>query len=167
MIRLAHSSDLTEIKALTGACAIALQKRKIFQWNENYPSIDKLSSDIDKQELFILEEDGSVMGIVVLTLEMNEVYGKVDWLTPDGRNLYVHRLAISPTHWGKGYGRQLMDFAEDLAKKKNFASVRLDTFSQNPRNQRFYEARGYTRLSKIYFPTKSEHPFYCYEKIIP
>ncbi|HET8854785.1 MAG TPA: GNAT family N-acetyltransferase, partial [Salinimicrobium sp.] len=45
-------------------------------------------------------------------------------------------------------------------------SVRLDTFSQNQRNQKFYVKRGYSRLGDIYFPKQSEFPFHCYEKII-
>jgi ribosomal protein S18 acetylase RimI-like enzyme len=58
-----------------------------------------------------------------------------------------------------------MDYAEAFAKAKKAPSVRLDTFSQNHQNQRFYEARGYQRLGSIYFPKQSEHPFYCYELV--
>ncbi|NJX17164.1 GNAT family N-acetyltransferase, partial [Tamlana crocina] len=68
--------------------------------------------------------------------------------------------------WGSGNGRKLMDFAEAFAKEHGYVSVRLDTFSKNERNQRFYEARGYKRLGNIYFPKQSEHPFYCYEKVL-
>lgn len=166
MIRLANSSDLTEIKGLTEACAVALQEKNIFQWNENYPSREKLSRDIEKRELFVLEKEDELMGIIVLTEDMDDVYEPIEWLTPNGKNLYVHRLATNPVNWGKGDGRQLMEFAEDLAKENGSISVRLDTFSQNPRNLKFYENRGYTRLGNVYFPKKSEHPFYCYEKII-
>ena len=85
---------------------------------------------------------------------------------PDYKNLYIHRLAIDPSQQGKGYAQKLMSFAEDKAKKNGLVSVRLDTFSQNKRNQRFYEARGYNKLSDIYFPKQSEHPFHCYELIL-
>ncbi|MBT8264540.1 MAG: GNAT family N-acetyltransferase, partial [Muriicola sp.] len=57
----------------------------------------------------------------------------------------------------------LMDFAETYARENQFMSVRLDTFSKNERNQRFYEARGYQKLEEIYFPNQSKDPFYCYE----
>ena len=36
-----------------------------------------------------------------------------------------------------------MDFAEEYAREKKFISVRLDTFSMNKRNLKFYESRGY------------------------
>ena len=59
-----------------------------------------------------------------------------------------------------------LDFAEKYAREKKFASVRLDTFSVNKRNLKFYESRGYQRLEGIYFPKQSEFPFYCYELIL-
>jgi ribosomal protein S18 acetylase RimI-like enzyme len=74
-------------------------------------------------------------------------------------------LAIKPSEQGKGYAQQLMDFAENHAKDQGFESVRLDTFSQNKRNQLFYEKRGYRRLEDIFYPKQSEHPFHCYELV--
>ena len=94
---------------------------------------------------------------------MDEEYIPIKWLSRTNNNLYIHRLATDPKVWGMGYGQELMDFAEELARKQQFESVRLDTFSKNSRNQEFYESRGYQRLGNIYFPKQSEHPFYCYE----
>jgi hypothetical protein len=59
-----------------------------------------------------------------------------------------------------------MDFAEIQAKKTKASSIRLDTFSQNIRNQKFYELRSYKRLGEIYFPKQSTYPFYCYELVL-
>ena len=59
-----------------------------------------------------------------------------------------------------------MDFAENYAKDNSHISVRLDTFSKNKRNLKFYESRGYQRLDGIYLPKQSEFPFYCYELIL-
>ena len=165
MIRKALPRDLSAIKKLTEACAASMQKNGIFQWNEHYPSLEKLAADIEKQELYVLEEE-VILGIIVLTPHMDEEYIPIEWLTPNGNNLYVHRLATNPQVWGSGNGRKLMEFAETFAREQNYVSVRLDTFSQNLRNQKFYEARGYRRLGNIYFPKQSEHPFYCYEKVL-
>jgi ribosomal protein S18 acetylase RimI-like enzyme len=59
-----------------------------------------------------------------------------------------------------------MDFAEDYAKKNQYRSLRLDTFSKNPRNLRFYKARGYTKLGDVYFVKQSKDPFHSFEKVI-
>ena len=60
----------------------------------------------------------------------------------------------------------MMDFAEDFAKSNNYISIRLDTFSQNPRNNKFYKSRGYNKLDDVYFPKQSQFPFHCYEKLV-
>ena len=166
MINLAVSSDLEEIKNLTESCAFAMEEKGIFQWNEHYPSRDRLLQDIMLKELYVLRESGQILGIVALSPKMDEEYVPVKWLTKNKNNLYVHRLGVHPLVWGEGYGQKLMDFAEEFAKDKGYVSVRLDTFSQNKRNHKFYETRGYERLEDIYFPMQSEHPFHCYEKVI-
>lgn len=166
MIRKAESKDLSSIKQLTESCAIKMQEKGIFQWNEHYPSQERFRKDIELEELYILEENEQLKGIIVLTPKMDDEYDPIEWLTPNGMNLYVHRLATTPESWGSGHGKKLMDFAEDFAVKNGFISVRLDTFSKNSRNQKFYEARGYQRLGDVYFPKQSEHPFYCYELVL-
>lgn len=165
-ISLARTSDLPEIKKLTESCAVAMQDKGIFQWNEHYPSLEKLEADVQKKELYILSENEKIKGIIVLTNFMDEEYIPIEWLTESGNNLYIHRLATHPDVWGSGYGQKLMDFAEDFARENGYISVRLDTFSQNKRNQKFYESRGYTRLGDIFFPKQSEHPFHCYELVL-
>ena len=163
MIRKAKISDLPEVKSLTGACAKAMIQKDIYQWNEHYPSLERLEQDIKNQELYVLEIKDEVLGIIVITTSKDEEYYPIEWLSKTENNLYIHRLAIQPDHWGQGYAQRLMQFAENSAIQNNFESVRLDTFSQNKRNQKFYEARGYERLGNIYFPKQSEHSFYCYE----
>lgn len=165
-INLSETKDLQEIKSLTEACAVAMQEKGIFQWNEHYPSLEKLRADIEKRELFVLKDQDQILGIIVLTNFMDKEYVPIHWLTKNNNNLYVHRLAVHPLVWGKGYGQKLMDFAEEYARLNDFVSVRLDTFSKNKRNQRFYESRGYQKLGDIYFPKQSEDPFHCYELLL-
>ena len=102
----------------------------------------------------------------MLSLSKDEVYNNVKWLTKDEKNLYVHRLAVDPMYQKKGIGKLLMDFAEEYGLKNGLKSVRLDTFSKNDRNNKFYRSRNYIQLDDVYFPNQSEFPFHCYEKIL-
>lgn len=165
MIRKALPSDLDTIYKLTQACAKAMIAKNIYQWNEHYPKKERFQTDIELQELYVFEET-RIKGIIVLTEIMDDEYFPIEWLTKNNNNLYIHRLAVHPDYWGKGYAQRLMNFAEEFAKKKRYQSIRLDTFSQNKRNQKFYETRGYRRLGDIYFPKQSKHPFHCYELIL-
>ena len=163
MIRSAKILEIPEILMLTQACAQDMISRGILQWNEHYPSAKVFTEDIKKDRLYVLEQDSKIIGIIALCTDIDEEYKAVTWLTDHDHSLYVHRLAVHPDHQGKGNARKLMDFAEQHARVHGFSSIRLDTFSQNKRNQRFYEQRGYTRLDDVYFLKQSSYPFHCYE----
>lgn len=165
-IRLATSADIDALLNITKACAKHMIHNNIFQWNEHYPNRNAFSTDVQRNELYVLLHATEIVGCVVISSLMDEEYKEVEWLTPDGTNLYIHRLAIHPKMQGKGYAQHLMEFAETHAIENNYRSIRLDTFSKNLRNQKFYELRGYKKLGNIYFPKQSEYPFYCYERIL-
>ena len=166
MIRPANISDIESILDITKSCALHMIDNGIFQWNEHYPDKASFINDIENRELFVYSIDEKVVGCISLCNEMDEVYEPVHWKTINDNNLYVHRLAVYPNFQKKGLGKSLMDFAENYAKDKSYVSVRLDTFSENKRNLKFYESRGYHRLDGIYFPKQSKFPFYCYELIL-
>ena len=165
MIRKGQLSDIDNIMSLCRDCARHMIQKGIFQWNENYPNPSAFKTDIERDELYVLEIDNKIIGTIVISTLMDEEYKPIEWLTENHNNIYIHRLAVHPEHQGQGFAKQLMDFAEDYATSYNYQSIRLDTFSQNKRNQKFYEKRGYLRLGNIYFPKQSEFPFYCYELV--
>ncbi len=166
MIRPAKLGELTDIIAITEACAAQLIKNNILQWSTSYPTIGIFENDIKRKELYVMEIDGKPIGTIVISTHMDEEYVPVNWLTPSGNNIYIHRLAVHPEHQKKGYAQELMTFAENYARENKYTSIRLDTFSQNKRNQHFYEIRGYQKLEDIYFPNQSDDHFHCYELVL-
>lgn len=165
MIRPAKILEIPEILRITTSCMHHLRANGIYQWTEEYPSRAAFENDIKTGGLYVYERD-DIIAVIALCTSEHKAYAKVTWLTTSQKNMYVHRLAVHPKHQGKGIARELMDFAEDLARKEEYKSIRLDTFSKNTRNQRFYENRGYTKLDEVYFPNQSPHPFYCYELVL-
>lgn len=166
MIRSAIDSDIDKIFTITKSCARAMINNEIYQWNEYYPNIEIFQTDLLRNELYVIEKENIVIGCITITNVMDKEYNDVEWLTKSLNNLYIHRLAIHPIYQSQGYAQKLMTFAENYAKSHQYISIRLDTFSQNKRNQHFYEKRGYVRLGDIYFPKQSEFPFHCYEKVL-
>ncbi|WP_299115049.1 GNAT family N-acetyltransferase [uncultured Winogradskyella sp.] len=166
MIRKGRLTDIEPIIKLTKACAKTMIAQGIYQWNEHYPNKTAFENDIKRNELYVLEIKGTVKGTIVISTFMDKEYVPIKWLTKNENNIYIHRLAIDPELQGNGYAQQLMDFVEQYAIDNNYSSIRLDTFSQNKRNQKFYELRSYKRLGDIYFPKQSESPFHCYELVL-
>ncbi len=166
MIRQAVLQDLETVKNITESCAAHMSAQGIFQWNAHYPSRAVFEKDILEGSLYVYLKTQKVVGCIMFSTEKDALYNTINWQSPEGNNLYMHRLAVHPDHQGGGIARQLMDYAEAAAVALNCSSVRLDTFSQNPRNNRFYQARGYHKLGDVYFPKQSEFPFHCYEKVL-
>ena len=166
MIRKALISDLETVKSLTEACAKKMINDGIFQWNDHYPSKEIFRKDIEEESLYVWDDKNQIKGCIMFSPEKDEVYNSTKWLTQDDKNIYVHRLAVHPKFQKKGIGNKLMNFTESIAKKLNFISIRLDTFSQNKSNNKFYESRGYQKLGDVFFRKQSEFPFHCYEKIL-
>jgi ribosomal protein S18 acetylase RimI-like enzyme len=165
-IQLAKISDLEIVEEIARACAKDMIKKNIFQWNEYYPSKNVFKNDIENQDLYVGLINSKVISCIMFSSFKDEVYTDIKWLKSDSKNLYIHRLAVHPTFQKKGFASKMMDFAENYAKINNFNSVRLDTFSQNPRNNKFYKSRKYIKLGDVYFPKQSSFPFHCYEKLI-
>ena len=166
MIRRATYFDIEPILELTKACTKHMIANNIYQWNANYPNPIAFENDIKRNELYVIEQDSEIIGCITCSTHMDEEYRPVSWLTPNKDNLYIHRLAVHPEYQGQGFAQQLMDYAESFARKYHFSSIRLDTFSKNGRNQKFYELRGYQKRGAVYFSKQSKHPFYCYELIL-
>ena len=76
----------------------------------------------------------------------------------------LHMIDNGIFQWNEHYPDKV-SFINDV-RNKSYVSVRLDTFSKNKRNLKFYESRGYHRLDEIYFPKQSKFPFYSYELIL-
>ena len=166
MIRLGNVSDINVVLDITKSCATYMIQNGIYQWNEYYPDQTSFLNYIENRELYVYTKERKVVACISLCNKIDEIYRPVKWKTKNKNNLYIHRLAVHPEFQQKGIGRRLMDFAEIYAKEKKYNSVRLDTFSLNKRNLKFYESRGYERREGIYFPKQSEFPFYCYELIL-
>jgi ribosomal protein S18 acetylase RimI-like enzyme len=166
MIRKAKASEIIQLVAVTKLCAAHLISKNIYQWNQHYPNIKAFEQDYNRGELYVLYVQDTLVGCITISSKKDPEYDAISWGTQDTKQYYIHRLAISPAFQKQGHARKLMDFAESFAKENQALSVRLDTFSQNKRNQQFYENRGYQRLGNIYFLNQSQHPFYCYELVL-
>lgn len=164
MIRPSVNDDLPLLLALTRACGVHMISQGIYQWNEHYPSLEAFVSDHERNSLWVYSLNNTPVGCVSFYTEMDEEYQDLPWITPNSKHLYIHRLAVHPDHQGKNIARSLMDFAEYHARELHCDSIRLDTFSQNPRNLKFYKARGYQKTGgTLYFPKQSVHPFIALE----
>ncbi|MEM6300019.1 MAG: GNAT family N-acetyltransferase [Bacteroidota bacterium] len=157
--------DLEELMALYEAVKEEMWRKNLFQWTKNYPNPEVIRGDISRNKNFLIRSTEKVVATVCLNEEQDEQYQDIDWKFDGSKVLVIHRLAVLPEAQGKGYARKLIEFSENLARRKGCTSIRLDTYSPNTASISLYEKYGFIKRGIVFFPERKEE-FFCMEKEI-
>ena len=164
-IRKAKISDLVNIMKMYRSCVSGMINNGIDQWDESYPNTEIFTEDLRLGTYFVAEVNGKIVGGVNIDQQQDPTYMDIYWKDNSNQFLVVHRLGVQEENWGDGIGKALMIFGEKLVKEKSLLSIRLDTYSGNPKAMEFYLRLGYTELGTIDLkPNKNK--YHCFEKII-
>jgi ribosomal protein S18 acetylase RimI-like enzyme len=69
-------------------------------------------------------------------------------LYPRDDHLYVENIAVHPSAQGRGFGRALMEFAEQEAARRGLGRMALVTHETMTENQAIYARLGYTEIER-------------------
>lgn len=134
MIRPAQPSDAETIRGLVrDAYAHYVERlgREPGPMNDDYPR------RIAENQAWVLEEDGQIVGLVVLVGDRPEA-------------LLLENVAVAPAAQGKGYGRQLIAFAEEAARRRGYGELRLYTNVLMTENIALYQRLGFVEIGRIH-----------------
>ncbi|WP_436861644.1 N-acetyltransferase family protein [Staphylococcus caeli] len=165
MIRTANKHDLSSILNIVEEAKSIMKQDNNDQWDEYYPLEEHFEQDIEKETLFVLEENSKIYAFIVVDQQQSEWYDELEWPV-DRKGAYViHRLAGSSEY--KGAATQLFDFAVNLALEHQIHVLITDTFALNKRAQGLFEKFGFTKVGEAeidYHPYNKGEPFYAYYK---
>ena len=165
IIRKAIHKDIENIMKMYKSCVKGMLINGIDQWDKTYPNNKIISKDLEKSTYYVAEIKGVIVGGINIDKNQDKTYLDIDWEDKSDSFLVVHRLGVKEQFWNKKIGKNLMLFTENLTKEKGLKSIRLDTYSGNPKAMGFYRRLGYRELGAINLkPNKNE--YYCFEKII-
>ncbi len=123
---------------------------------EAYPVMHELRTHLDEQQyldllkvmigrgyrLFALREDGEIVALAGIEIGTNLYYG---------RHVWVYDLVTKAEARSKGYGRVLLEYVEDFARREGCACVALSSAFWRTGAHRFYEQHmGYERVSYVF-----------------
>ena len=146
LIREAIYNDLEVIASLAKVVRSDMVSKGLNQWVGDYPNIDNFRSDLDKGGLFVLVEADKIVGSCSILKENDIAYKEVVW---NGKNaLVIHRILIAPTYQGKGFGKEMVNFAYKKVLNEGYDSLKIDTHPDNIKMQKMlkglsFEFRGY------------------------
>ena len=143
-----------------------LNKRGIFQWNENYPNSDSVAQCIDRKEQYLLQDGSELIGTVVLNEVQADEWSLVNWLFNEDASCVIHGLVIDPIKQGRGYGKRVLKLCEEHAKRQGYTIMRLDVFPENTAAVGLYQKFGYIKRGEVSFDYKppGHQEYHCYEK---
>ena len=130
-LRKAHIEDMEDVMRVFSQARLAQRRAGFRQWEDGYPSIDVLKSDIDRAIGFILDDNGKTAGYIAIAAYDDE-YNRHPELWDVGKDYAVfHRIALSDDYRGKKLSGILFDLAESHALRTGAAFVRIDTGLEN------------------------------------
>jgi GNAT superfamily N-acetyltransferase len=98
------------------------------------PMLDDYAARVQANQLWVLDDDGVIAGILVLE---------------DGPDYFLlDNIAVRPDRQGYGFGRLLLDFAEQEAARRGWDTITLYTNALMTENLAIYAARGYVERER-------------------
>ena len=99
------------------------------------PMLDDYAARIRDGSLSVLEDgDGAVAGILLLLAKAG--------------HLFLLNIAVHPDFQGQGFGHLLMAFAEQEAKERGLAEIRLYTHARMTENIAMYARMGFVETGR-------------------
>lgn len=148
-IRLAKIEELDRIMEIyRNARTFMAQNGNADQWGDEYPQRELLEQDIEKEQLYVYEEQNEIAAVFVFFIGEEPDYANVTEGCWSGSVPYgvLHRIAVAV--YGRGIASKCIEWSYDQCR-----NMRGDTGQKNKSMQRLFEKNGFRQCAKI-------HPWY-------
>ena len=153
MIRKATFNDLDAVERLYNETHDAEEAGIITTgWKRTvYPVRATAQAALERDDLFVMEADGRIIGSGIINQIQVDVYEGAPWKypVPDDQVCVLHTMMISPAEFGKGYAREFLQFYEEYALKHGCTELRIDTNARNKAARAMYRKHGYSEIDIV------------------
>lgn len=120
------------------------------QWQNGYPNLDTVESDIAKGFGYVMTVDGEIAVYSALIINDEPAYSTIEgaWLS-NGEFVVVHRVAVDEKFAGQGMVKKLFDHIEEFTKSNGIQSVKVDTNFDNTAMLKILEGKGYSYCGEV------------------
>ena len=153
MIRKAAAADIDAVEAIYNEIHTREEAGlSSTGWRRGiYPTREDAAQDLERGNLYVLEEDGEVLAAAVINQDQPPEYAQTDWAYPAAEDgvLVLERLAVSPRRAGQGLGKRFVRWYENCAALQGRRCLRLGTGESNTRARRLYASLGYREAGTV------------------
>ena len=148
MIRKAAPEDIPAVARIYDAILTEQEQGRVsIGWERGtYPTEKTALEALEAGELFVWEQDGSILASARINQVQVPEYALARWAhaAPDREIMVLHTLSVDPAAAGKGIGTGFVGFYERYALEHGCRFLRIDTNAVNTRARRLYRRMGYT-----------------------
>lgn len=141
MIRIANIDDLKTLSCYARIVAREMKESGIDQWSSTYPDYPDFDKDLNRNALYVIENEYGIIGSITLLPENDPYYRLLSWKVSHA--LVIHRLMILPAFRRNQMGKSLFQFAIDQAKAGQYDGLKVDTHPDNYRMQGLIISMGF------------------------
>lgn len=152
MIRPALQKDIEKISASYNEL---LEYEEIHGTNSNwkkslYPTLTTAEKAFNEKTLFVLEENNQICASMILNHQQALEYSNITWADNcnEEQVLVIHTLCVPPSKSGNGYGKKMVLFAIEHARKLGCRTIRIDTWKNNLPAQALYKKCGFMLMGQ-------------------
>ena len=157
-LRLSNEKDLTEIMSIIDEAKKFLKNNKVDQWQNGYPNKEVILNDINKNESYVIENNGEVIGTTALSFAGEKNYDKIyegKWIS-NGPYAVIHRIAVSKVKGLKNIGTEILKKSEELCIANGINNIKIDTHEDNIHMQKLLLKNNYKYCGVIYLEDGSK-----------
>ena len=116
-----------------------------------YPVRKTAEDAVARGDMFVLEEEGGIIGTGIINRIQVDVYEQGEWKypAPDNEVMVLHTLIISGAAKRRGQGDRFLRFYEEYAAEHGCGYLRLDTNARNTAARAFYRKNGYEEIGIV------------------
>lgn len=136
-VRLATDADVPLVAEMLDEATAFVRAKGSDQWPVPFPQ-DELRGRIERDELYVVEEDGEPAATFTLLLDDPWFWGE---RPPDA--VYLHKLAVRRAFAGRKLGERIVSWIADAAVARGRVFIRLDCQRDLPGIREYYERLGF------------------------
>lgn len=168
--RRASRDDMGAIMSIVSDARAVLKKRRVDQWQGEYPEPKDFEPDIDAGECYVIQHGGEIAGFFCLCRAHQENYERITdgkW-TADMDYCVAHRAAVSAKYRGTGITAFMFDSIDEVCRSYGLRCIRADTHRKNRSMQRLLRESGYRYRGNVVVDSEPGHDPYrqAFEKIL-
>ena len=153
MIREAGEQVIAAISGIYSAIHLAEEAGLIRTgWiRDIYPTEETARSSVARNDMFVVEENGEVLGAAIINRQQGEAYPPGQWkfAAEDKEIMVLHTLVIHPKAARRGLGKRIVGFYEQYALENGCRVLRLDTNVVNAAAREMYKVLGYSEAGTV------------------